>query len=65
MCTICGDTGYKPAVRYGLGSGTSADTTIWADHAVMEPCECNRGRWPHYTQPIYIPIPPQEPDAHE
>lgn len=64
MCSVCGGSGYGPAVRYGLGYGTAAPAIAWADHAVMEPCECVRWRWshfePHWPQPIYIPLPAKE-----
>lgn len=57
MCTICGDSGYRPAVRYGVGYGTSDDSILWADHAVMEPCSCRMWDWPQIIQPIVIPLP--------
>lgn len=46
MCTVCGDSGYRPAVRYGLGYGTGGGAVIWADYAVK-----------HWSQPMYIPLP--------
>jgi len=57
MCAICGGSGYRPAVRYGQGWGTGGDAVFWADHAVMEPCECRRWDWPDSPQPIYIALP--------
>lgn len=57
MCSVCGDTGYMPAVRYGVGYGTSDATTLWADHVVIVPCRCQMWRWPHAPEPIIIPIP--------
>lgn len=60
MCSVCGDSGYRPAVRYGVGTGTGGDAVLWADHAVMEPCECVRNNWspypPHWPQAIIIPL---------
>lgn len=61
MCSVCGDTGYKPAAQYGSGHGSSDGATIWADHVVMEPCDCQRLKWspvyPHFPQPIFAPLP--------
>lgn len=60
MCSICGGSGYMPAVRYGVGYGTGSGAIIWDDHAVVEPCTCRRWQWspvaPHWPQPIYIPM---------
>jgi hypothetical protein len=53
MCTACGDTGYLPAYRQGLGTGTGPNDVLWADHIVMEPCPICRP-WPPQP-PIYIP----------
>jgi hypothetical protein len=56
MCTICGDSGYRPAVRYGVGCGTGGGAVLWADHAVMEPCSCNIWNWPNFLQSIYFDL---------
>lgn len=60
MCSICGDSGYTPAVV-----GTNTDQIMWADHAVMEPCLCVKWQWsyhsPHFPQPIFIPVDKKRP----
>ena len=59
-CSACGGSGYRPPVRYGVGTGTGGDAIIWADHAFMEPCACIRWRWsytaPHWPEPILVPL---------
>lgn len=60
MCTICGDSGYIPAMRNGVGTGTAPEDVLWADHAIVEPCSCVRWMWspipPHWPQAIIIPL---------
>lgn len=43
MCAVCGDTGYKPAIRYGVGTGTA--NTLWANYTVSEPCDICYPMW--------------------
>ena len=58
MCSVCGDTGYKPAMRYGVGTSTA--NVLWASYAVMEPCDICQPMWRfgwNAPQPVIVPIP--------
>ncbi|MCL2429259.1 MAG: hypothetical protein FWD12_08515 [Alphaproteobacteria bacterium] len=45
MCTICGDTGYRPAIRYD-GGGANPLNMQSSDYAIQEPCPYCAPRWP-------------------
>ena len=57
MCAVCAGTGYKSTwARYGVATGTGKGQALWADHAVLEPCQCQLWAWPNEKQPICVPI---------
>ena len=54
MCDVCGGTGMKKEwVRYGVSNGTGPKGVLWANHFVLEPCQCQILVWTNPKQPIF------------